>query len=186
MPIYAWIAAGLGTVVLAVVVRIMTARSEPPAEAAEAIALDGKARRLEGVRYMEYRVGLTVAASPERLWQLLTDAASFPKWNSTVVSIDGTIAQDQKIALVAKVAPGRTFTLLVSAFQPHSRMVWQDGNRIFKGVRTFKLSPRADGATDVTMAEVLTGAMLAQIAPQLPDFRPPFEAFVADLKKAAE
>ena len=36
------------------------------------------------------------------------------------------------------------------------------------------------------MAEVLTGALLPQIAPKLPDFLPPFEAFAADLKRAAE
>ena len=36
------------------------------------------------------------------------------------------------------------------------------------------------------MAEVLTGSMMNMIEPKLPDFRPAFTDFVADLKTAAE
>ncbi|MEM9070854.1 MAG: SRPBCC domain-containing protein, partial [Myxococcota bacterium] len=99
--------------------------------------------------------------------------------------LSGTIALGQKIALVAKVAPERTFKIRVSAFEAPRRMVWEDGNRIFRGVRTFLLKAEGD-ATVVTMAEAYTGAFLPQIAPHLPDFTEPFETFVADLKRRAE
>ena len=45
----------------------------PPA-AKEPIALDGQASALHGERYLEYRVGVHIAASPETVWTLLTDA----------------------------------------------------------------------------------------------------------------
>ena len=84
------------------------------------------------------------------------------------------------------VDPKRTFKLRVSAFEPGSRLVWEDGGRAFKGVRTFELRERADGKTEVTMAEVFTGSMMGMIEGKLPDFRPSFDAFAADLKRAAE
>jgi hypothetical protein len=43
-----------------------------------------------------------------------------------------------------------------------------------------------DGSTDVTMSEVLTGTMMKMIEPKLPDFRPSFTQFAADLELAAE
>jgi hypothetical protein len=57
---------------------------------------------------------------------------------------------------------------------------------MFKGVRTYTLTPKANGSTDFTMSEVYTGLMLPMIAGSLPDFRPTFEQYLSDLKKEAE
>jgi hypothetical protein len=57
---------------------------------------------------------------------------------------------------------------------------------MFKGVRTFTLAPCADGSTDFSMVEVLSGVMLPLIEGSLPDFVPPFERYAADLKREAE
>lgn len=159
--------------------------STPPAEVAAPIELDGQASRLTGKRYLEYRVGVNVPASPEVVWAVLTDAPAYPQWNSTVTSLEGTIAMDERIELKSTVDPKRTFGLTVSTFDAHSKLVWEDGGRAFKGVRTFTLTPREDGSTDVTMAEVLTGSMMGMIEGKLPDFRPSFEAFAADLEREA-
>jgi uncharacterized protein YndB with AHSA1/START domain len=156
------------------------------AESAEPIAIDGQAAALHGQRFLEVRVGIHIAASPETVWSLLTDASAYPSWNTTVTSIEGSIAKDQKIALRAKIDPKRTFKLRVSAFEPARKMVWEDGGKAFRGVRTFTLEATPDGTTNVTMREVLTGTMMAMIEPKLPDFRPSFTQFAADLKAAAE
>jgi len=160
--------------------------STPPAETTAPIALDGQALKLEGERYLEYRVGITIDAPPEVVWALLTDAPAYPEWNSTITSIEGTIAKGQTIALKATIDPKRTFELTVSTFEVEKRLVWEDGGRTFKGVRTFTLVLNADLSTSVTMAEVLTGTMMGMIEGKLPDFRPSFNAFAADLKRAAE
>lgn len=160
--------------------------STPPPQAASPIAADGQAQVLDGERYLEYRVGVNIAAQPDVVWALLTDAPKYPEWNSTVISIEGSIEPGQEIALRAKIDPKRTFDLTVSTFEPDQRLVWEDGGRAFKGVRTFTLTPREDGTTDVTMAEVLTGSMMGMIEGKLPDFRPSFDDFAADLKRAAE
>ena len=92
----------------------------------------------------------TIAAPPDRVWALLTDAASYPTWNPTVVKIDGTIAAGQKIKLVSTLDPKRTFKLKVAEIDAPRRMVWSSGMPLglFTGRRTFTLTPRTDGGTD--------------------------------------
>jgi hypothetical protein len=117
----------------------------------------------------------------------LIDAADFPRWNSTIKSIAGNIAQGERIQLRAMIAPEREFKLAVSEFVPEKRMVWSDGRApMFTGVRTFTLTPKADGSTDFSMAEVYSGLMLPMIARSLPDFGPTFEQYASDLKREAE
>jgi uncharacterized protein YndB with AHSA1/START domain len=157
-----------------------------PKEASEPIDLDGTSTKLQGERYLEYRVGANIKAAPEEIWAFITDAPAYPQWNSTVIEIKGKIAAGEKIELRAKIDPKREFGLTVSTFEPASKLVWEDGGKAFKGVRTFTLTPKEDGSTDFTMAEVLTGAFLPMIEKKLPDFRPSFDDFAADLKRAAE
>lgn len=110
----------------------------------------------------------------------------YPQWNTTVQRIEGTIAPGQTIKLYVKIAPDRAFKLTVSEFIPDQRMVWRDGNLLFRGVRTYTLTLKADKTTDFTMAETFSGAMLPLIAGSLPAFGPEFEKFAADLKRTAE
>ena len=152
----------------------------------EMIPMTGRATKSKTTFRMAYAVGANIKAPASRIWALLTNAKGFPQWNSTVQSIEGTIAPAQKIKLYAKIAPGRAFNLTVSEFVPDQRMVWSDGNFLFRGVRTYTLTPHADGSTNFTMAESFSGAMLPLIAGSLPDFAPEFEKFAADLKRTAE
>ena len=148
--------------------------------------MNGKAAKTKSTFKMEVSVGITIAARPEKIWALLTDAANFPKWNSTVTLIEGQIAEGQKIKVRVPVSD-RVFNLKVTGVDPARRMAWSDGLApMFKGVRIFLLTARPDGTTDFQMAESFSGLMLPMIAGSLPDFVPVFEAYAADLKKAAE
>ena len=146
-----------------------------------------KAEKKEATFRMSCEVSCTIAADPERIWELLTNAADFPRWNSTVTSLEGTIALGEKLALRVPAAPKRTFTPRVTKLEPRAAMVWSDGFApLFEGVRTFTLTPQADGSTRFSMCEVFAGVMLPMIKGSLPDFGPSFEAYAADLKRAAE
>jgi hypothetical protein len=117
----------------------------------------------------------------------LTNAADFPRWNSTVQNIEGKIALNEKIQLRVSIAPERVFKLRVSEFKPEQKMVWRDGAApLFQGVRSYTLTPKADDSTDFAMAEVFSGLMLPMIAGSLPDFGPSFERYASDLKREAE
>ena len=148
--------------------------------------LSGKAQKTRTTFRMECAVAIRIAAPPQKVWALLTDAAGFPKWNSTVTSIEGPIALGQKLTLKVPSAPKQTFSPKVSELEEAKRMVWRDGFApMFQGVRTFTLTPAAEG-TDFSMVEVFSGAMLPMIAGSLPDFVPIFEQYASDLKRAAE
>lgn len=136
---------------------------------------------------MSCTVECRIDASAEKVWSLLTNAADFPRWNSTVSKIDGNIELGQKLALQVPAAPGRTFKPRVSELTPNQSMEWSDGFApMFKGVRTFRLTANADGSTNFNMTEVFSGLMLPMIKGSLPDFGPSFEAYAADLKREAE
>ena len=147
---------------------------------------DGKATDTATTFSRTCRVAIHIDAAPDVVRDLMTDAAKIPAWNSTVVSLAGTIALNEKIKLVSTQDTGRTFTLTVSTLQKPTTMVWEDGFApMFKGVRTYQFSP-ADGGTVFAMEEVFSGVMLPLIGGSLPDFKPTFEQFAADLKQAAE
>lgn len=150
------------------------------------IATNGRATKHKTTFRLEYAVGINIAARPARIWGILTNATDFPRWNSTVQRIEGQIGAGEKIVLYATIAPTRAFKLTIDEFVPNQKLVWSDGNFIFRGVRTYTLTPQADGSTDFTMAELFTGAMLPLIAGSLPDFAPEFEKYAADLKREAE
>ncbi len=136
---------------------------------------------------MTCAIRATIRASPERIWALLTDAAGFPRWNSTVTSIEGSIAEGQTLKLKVPTAPTRVFKPRVSIALPGRSMIWSDGMApMFKGVRTFALDPNADGSTEFSMNEEFSGLMLPMIRGSLPDFAPVFETYAEDLKRAAE
>ena len=130
-------------------------------------------------------MSIDVRARPDRIWALLTNAADIPRWNSTVTSVEGRVAPGERLKIKVPISK-RTFPVTVDSFEPHRRLVWSDGNAVFRGVRTYTLTPKADGATTFAMEEVFTGFMLPLIGMSLPDFKPVFEQYASDLKKEAE
>ena len=91
-----------------------------------------------------------IEAAPEAIWRILTDAAGYPDWNTTVSRVDGRIALGEKVTVHAKVAPGRAFPVKVVALDAPRRMVWSGGMPLglFKGERIFELRPMAAGASN--------------------------------------
>ena len=135
---------------------------------------------------MSCRVEVNIRAEAETIWSLLTDAKGFPRWNSTVTSIEGQIKEGERLRLHV---PGtdRTFTPTVSGVAPNERMTWTGGFApVFKGVRTFELKPQSDGSTDSAMEERFSGLMLPLAKGSMPDFGPVFQTYARDLKRAAE
>ena len=148
---------------------------------------NAKATKTGSAFRMDCAIQTTIRASPDRIWALLTDAAGFPRWNSTVTSIEGEIAAGQTLKLKVPSAPGRVFKPKVSIVEPGRSMIWSDGMApMFKGIRTFTLTPCGDGSTEFSMREEFSGLMLPMIKGSLPDFAPVFEAYAEDLRRAAE
>lgn len=148
---------------------------------------DGRATERRDPGLLACQVAIEVDASPERVMGVLTRAADYTRWNSTVTRLDGDIARGQRIRLVSTLAPKRTFSLKVSELSADA-MTWEDGMPfgLFAGVRSFRATRTPTGTTIFAMSEVFSGPMLKLIAKSLPDQRATFEAFARDLKAEAE
>lgn len=135
-----------------------------------------------------YSVKRTIAAEPQAIWDLLTDAAGYPDWNPAVIKIDGEIREGERIRLTSIVNPDREFKLTVSDVQAPHRMVWSDGMPLglFKGVRTYEVTPNGDGTSEFSMEEVFSGLMEPLISKSIPDQTDSFNQFADGLKAVAE
>jgi uncharacterized protein YndB with AHSA1/START domain len=100
-----------------------------------------------------------IQASPEQVWAVLADTAGWNSWNSGVTAVDGRLPPGEKVRIHTEAAPGRAFPVAVSTLEPPSRLVLRGGKPLglFRGVRTYTLTPAGPGATTFTMREEFTG-----------------------------
>lgn len=134
-----------------------------------------------------YAASAVIDAAPDTVWQILTNAPGYQEWDSGIERVEGRIAPGQKITVYPTAGTGRAFPVKVTEFAPTRRMVWTGGMPLglFKGVRTFTLSPRG-GLTGFEMREEYTGVLLPLIWRSMPDLQPSFDRFVNGLKIDAE
>jgi len=135
-----------------------------------------------------YEARSTIRATPEAIWSILTDAPSYAGWENGVVRVEGTIAPGETIRVISEANPDRTFPVRVSAWRPGESMEWSGGMPLglFRGVRTFSLTPAANGSTEFKVREGYTGPLLGMIWRTIPDLGPSFTTFAEGLKRRAE
>lgn len=135
-----------------------------------------------------YHTSRRIAATPDAIWEVLTDGGGYPSWNPSVARVEGRIALGERIKVFTKATPGRAFPVRVKEFVAGERMTWVGGMPLglFKGQRTFTLAPQGDGATEFTMREVFSGPLGGLVGRSMPDLTEPFEQFASGLKDRAE
>jgi hypothetical protein len=103
-----------------------------------------------------------IAASPEQVWAVLADLASYPRWNPLFREASGQLSAGNKITLKS-VHPvnGRTMTVKVSvlAAEPARELRWRSSlPGIISGEHSFTLTP-ADGGTRLVQTENFRGLL---------------------------
>jgi uncharacterized protein YndB with AHSA1/START domain len=141
-----------------------------------------KAKTIRKTFSRETSVSVDIQSDPKTIWSLLTNAENYPKWNSTVISIDGKIALGEKIQLKSYLDPKRVFKLSVKEVEPERRLVWGDA----MGKREYKLTPGSNGQTNFAMVEKIGGPLFPLFAKMIPPFDESFDKFAGDLKTEAE
>jgi hypothetical protein len=122
-----------------------------------------------------------VQASPERVWEVLTDFAAYPDWNPFIVQAGGRAAPGSRLELRMRL-PGRrptTFRPQVLEAEPARRLRWLGHLLVpglFDGEHRFTVEPAGPGRARVTQRETFRGLLapllLAFIAgPTLEGFR---------------
>jgi len=145
------------------------------------MAQNGKATTIKKTFNRTTTISQTIGADASVIWSLLTNAADYPNWNSTIVSIEGNIKQGEKIRLKSTLDTSRTFKLKVKELVPNQKLVWGDA----MGKRTYSLQKNGN-STLFTMTEKIGGFMFPLFANKIPSFDESFEQFVSDLKTKAE
>ena len=146
------------------------------------VSSNGKAVTTKKTFSRETAVSIDIKADRSIIWALLTNASDFPRWNSTVISIDGTIAPGEKFKLKATLDPKREFKLKVKEFDSENRLVWGDA----MGNRVYTLKSIGNTLTNFTMVEKIGGPLFPLFAKMIPSFDKAFEQYAIDLKNEAE
>jgi hypothetical protein len=133
-----------------------------------------------------FHTSIRIRSTADRIWTALMDTGRWSELDSSIVRVEGTPSLGSKVTVHAKM--GRAFPLKVVAFTPKTRMVLSAGMPIglFKGTRTYTLTPQGDGTLEFTMREVFTGLLAPLITRSIPDLQPSFDEFAASLKTRAE
>ena len=135
-----------------------------------------------------YEATSTIAASPQAVWAVLSDGASWPSWDSGVDAVEGRIAMNETIKISSQAAPGRAFPVKVTRFDPPAHLRFSGGMPLglFRGVRTYEVSEEADGQVTFRMREQYSGPLLPLIWRSMPDLGPSFQQFADGLKQRVE
>ena len=128
-----------------------------------------------------------IQADPAQVWEVLADAAGWSTWDSGVDSVEGRFTLGEKVRIRTAAAPGRAFPVVLSTVDPPHRLVLTGGMPLglFRGVRTYTLTPTGGGTTFVVREE-LTGPLLGLIGRSIPDLQPSFTQFAEGMKKRVE
>jgi len=143
---------------------------------------NGKATTIRKTFSRETSVQIEINAEAAFIWELLTNAPDFPRWNSTVISITGNIVLNNEILLKSVLDAKRVFKLKIKEFVPETRLVWGDA----MGSRVYTIQKVNKGTTLFAMTEKIGGPIFPLFAKMIPSFDESFEKFAADLKKEAE
>ena len=134
-----------------------------------------------------YNASITIHASAEKVWKVLTDASGYPAWDLSMDHIEGKLALGETVKFFTKLS-AQAFPVKVTAFEPDRKMVLTGGMPmgLFKSERTHTLTPNKDGSITFHTEEIFSGLLLPVFGKNIPDLTENFKNFAAALKKQAE
>jgi uncharacterized protein YndB with AHSA1/START domain len=128
-----------------------------------------------------------ISAEPAKVWAVLADGAAWPSWDSGVESVEGRFGPGGRVAIRSSAAPGRTFPVRVTHWDPGARIVLSGGMPLglFRGVRTLEARTEP-GGTAFRVREEYSGPLLGALWRSMPDLGPSFRQFAEGLKRRVE
>ena len=130
-----------------------------------------------------------IAASPQQVWAILADLASYPQWNPLFREASGQLTTGSKITLKAvHPASGRLMTVKVKvlAADPATELRWASIlPGIISGEHSFTLAP-ADGGTGLVQTETYRGLLSRMSASTITRTQASFQALNEAIKQRAE
>lgn len=120
----------------------------------------------------EIKTQILIEATPERVWEVLTDFKRYPNWNPFIKSLQGKVKEGEKIIvrLEPPGAKGMTFKPEVLAFNTNKEFKWI-GHLFFPGLfdgeHRFELIDNGNGTTTFIQAEKFKGILVRMLSKML-------------------
>ena len=135
----------------------------------------------------QIKTSITINASKEKIWKILTDFENYPECNSFIKSVTGEVKVGNQIKIKLQ---GMTFKPIVLTFNENAELKWL-GHLWFKGLfdgeHKFKLTDNGNGTTNFEQNENFSGILVKLFAKSLDkDTKNGFEQMNRELKLRAE
>jgi hypothetical protein len=139
----------------------------------------------------EITSAIDIEATPQRVWEVVTDFESYPEWNPFIRRASGRPEQGARLEVRIEPPGGRgmTFKPTVLAAEPERELRWLGHlllPRIFDGEHSFRIEPIGDDRVRFAQAERFTGALVPIFSKTLEQTRRGFEQMNQALKRRAE
>jgi len=138
------------------------------------------------------RTQIDIEAPAGRVWSLLVDFPSYPRWNPFIRSIEGSVEVGQVLQVFIQ-PPGKRgmrFRPTVLAVQPNRELRWKGKLLVaglFDGEHYFELEPKPGGGLILRQCEVFSGILVPLLRRSLDGAtRQGFVAMNEALKREAE
>ncbi len=135
---------------------------------------------------------IEINASAQRVWQLLTDFASYPQWNPFIRRISGepTTGERLEVRLEPPESRGITLRLKVLDAEPNHQLRWLGHvfvPGLFDGEHSFVIQPLGEDRVRFVQRESFRGLLVSLFARSLDNGTPRgFEEMNRALKERAE
>jgi uncharacterized protein YndB with AHSA1/START domain len=128
-----------------------------------------------------------IAATPTRVWAILTDVGAWPTWASGIRQVKGRLEVGAKLVLTAEGKEDKGYPFTVTTIEPTERLVLTGTARwgLFTGVRTYLVTPKGRGAR-IRVREEYHGRVAKLVVESIPDLSAVFQTFCDGLKAQAE
>ena len=138
----------------------------------------------------EIRTELDINASPQRVWQVLTDFARYPDWNPFIRKIEGRAVEGEKITIHITTPAGanRNYSPKVTKVVAEQELRWLGKiPGLLSGEHIFSIEPASDNSVRLVHREVFIGLLPSFFGSTLDiDVKMGFEEMNAALKKRTE
>ncbi len=135
---------------------------------------------------------ISINATPEKIWNELTDFKKYPEWNPLVRSFSGNLKEGEKVTV--KIEPpgsnGMTLKPTITRVIPNKEFRWQ-GHLLFPGLfdgeHIFQIEPHLNGTSLFKHSENFKGILIPLFRKMLDnETRKGFEMMNEKLKEICE
>lgn len=108
---------------------------------------------------------IEIDATPDVIWHIITDFASYPHWNPFILSIEGkaVLGSALKVTVAAETEKTMTFLAKCNILKPNKELSWKGHlifPGIFDGIHMFQLNEIAVGTTRLVHREQFKGILV--------------------------